>query len=239
MIASKDFDKINWPVDLSTSLIEQLAAIAQVKTELTTKELDDSGIAHQGISFILQGTATICMQTPQLKTVNNIVMGKGDWFGSYDIEEASYTPFFLTQIDKLTLIHFKNTHLQRIANNNIEIYKWFHALSFSAKAKWLQSQLIMTENILCRVAYLLIEIIAHQKQLQGELPKILLSQQQISRITGISRPRVNEAIKQLERNNLLYLARGCIYINDITGLGNQLNNIDLSIRDPRIYDSSL
>ena len=209
MLTVKDVEKINWPVDLSTSLIKQLNAVAQIKSDLTSKELDDSGIAHQGISYILQGTATICMQTPNLKTVNNIVMGKGDWFGSYDIEEASYPPFFLTQIDKLKLIHFKNSHLQRIAHSNIEIYKWFHILSFSAKTKWLQSQLIMSENIRCRVSYLLIEIIAHQKQLQGELPKILTSQQQISRITGITRQRVNEAIKQLERKELLYLVRGC------------------------------
>ena len=151
MIAGKDFDQINWNVDLSTSLIEKLMAIAQVKSNLVSKELDNPGIANQGISFILQGTATVCLQTLQLKTVNNIVMGKGDWFGSYNIEDGSYTPFFLTQVDKLELIHFNNAHLQRIANNNIEIYKWFYALSFSAKAKWLQSQLIMTENIVCRV----------------------------------------------------------------------------------------
>ncbi|RTR40965.1 Crp/Fnr family transcriptional regulator [Shewanella canadensis] len=233
MIDSKLASKLHWATELSSDLTNKLLSIAQFKNKMKPSDLDDSSIAHQGISFILEGTVTICMQTPNLKTVNNIVMGQGDWFGSYDIESASYTPFFLNEIVPLSLIHFKNSDMQLLAKDNVEMYKWFHSHSFAAKAKWLQSQLMMSENILSRVVYLLLELAAHIPFLIGETPRFFVSQQQLSRITGIARQRVNESIKQLEREHLVHLDRGCIYLNDISGLGNKLANVDLSIRDPR------
>ena len=62
-----------------------------------------------------------------------------------------------------------------------------------------------------------------------------MSQRQISRITGIARQRVNEAIKQLEKECLVHLGQGCIYLNDITALAHKLDDLDLSIRDPRTF----
>ncbi|WP_041421807.1 Crp/Fnr family transcriptional regulator [Shewanella sediminis] len=233
MIDSALSNKLQWRTELSPELINKLLSIAQLRSKLTASELDDSSIAHQGISFILEGTVTICMQTPNLKTVNNIVMGQGDWFGSYDIKNAGYTPFFLTEIEPVRLIHFENSDLQRLAGENIEIYKWFHSLSFEAKAKWLQSQLMMSENLPSRIVYLLIELAAHIPFITGQIPKLSVSQQQISQITGIARQRVNETIKLLEKEKLVHLERGCIYLTDLTGLGNKLEDVDLSIRDPR------
>jgi len=233
MLPKNIVDVIDWPIHLSDSLIKQLTFIGEIKENLTNKQLDNSEIAHQGITFIVEGTATICLQTPSLKTVNNIVMGKGDWFGNYDIIDTSYTPFFISEVDQLTLVHFKNSKLKKISENTPEAYKWFHSLFFTAKDKWLQSQLIMFENITIRVVYLLIELSVHQKYIKGETPKIMISQQHISRITGITRQRVNETIKQLEKKDLLYLARGCIYLSDLKRLYSELNGVDLSVRDPR------
>lgn len=233
MIDSVLSNKLHWTTELSPDLTHKLLSIAQLRSKLTASELDDSSIAHQGVSFILEGTVTICMQTPNLKTVNNIVMGQGDWFGNYDSENASYTPFFLTEIEPVRLIHFKNSDLQQLAEENIELYKWFHSLSFEAKAKWLQSQLMMSENLRSRITYLLIELAAHIPFITGQIPKLSVSQQQISQITGIARQRVNETIKQLEKDKLVHLERGGIYLTDLTGLGNTLKDVDLSIRDPR------
>ncbi len=233
MIDSALSSKLHWTTELSPDLTYKLLSIAQLRSKLTASELDDSSIAHQGISFILEGTVTICMQTPNLKTVNNIVMGQGDWFGSYDSKDASYTPFFLTEIEPVRLIHFKNADLQRLTHENLEIYKWFHSLSFEAKAKWLQSQLMMIENLRSRIVYLLIELAAHIPFITGQIPKLSVSQQQFSQITGIARQRVNETLKQLEKEQLVHLERSCIYLTDLTGLGNTLNDVDLSIRDPR------
>ncbi|QQX82435.1 Crp/Fnr family transcriptional regulator [Shewanella sp. KX20019] len=234
VIDSKLLKAINWNTELSADLTGKLLSIAQLKTQLTSSTMDGSSIAHQGASFIVEGTVTICLQTPNLKTVNNIVMGKGDWFGNYDSRNSLYTPFFITEIDAVTLIHFSNFDLHRLAQDNLEIYKWFHSLSLESKAKWLQSQLMMSENKLKRVVYLLLELAAHIPLIRGETPKIDLSQQQISQITGIARQRVNEVIKQLEKEKLVEIKRSCIYLTNLTGLGRVLDKVDLSIRDPRL-----
>lgn len=235
MIDSALADTINWTTKLSPELMTQLTSIAQVKKNLKTSELEGSDIAHQGISFILEGTVAICLQTPNLKTVNSVVMGKGGWFGGFEEGESDYTPFFISQIDPVSIVHFKNSQLQRIAEQHVEIYKWFHGMSFDVKAKWLQAQIIMSANTLSRVIYLLLEIATNKQKLQGEIPKIMISQQQISRITGIARQRVNEAIKQLEKEEMVHLGRGCIYLSDIAGLSAKLDDIDLSVSDPRSF----
>lgn len=239
MIDSVLAHSINWTTTLSPELMTQLTSIAQVKTNLKTSELEGSDIAHQGISFILEGTVAICLQTPNLKTVNNVIMGKGCWFGGFEEDESYYDPFFLSQIDDLSLVHFKNSQLQRIAEKNVEIYKWFHGMSFDVKAKWLQAQIIMSANTLSRVVYLLLEIATNKPKLQGEIPKIMISQQQVSRITGIARQRVNEAIKQLEKEGMVHLGRSCIYLTNIAGLSAKLEDVDLSINDPRSFFNAI
>lgn len=233
LIDSKLTEVIRWNTELSPTLVNRLLSIAQLKTQLKPSEMDGSTIAHQGASFILEGTVAIGMQTPSLKTVNNIVLGNGDWFGNYDAQNTS-SPFFITEVDSVKLIHFSNFDLHRLAQEDIEIYKWFHALSCAAKAKWLQSQLMMSEVKDKRIVYLLIELAAHIPNLLGEIPQIKISQQQISEITGIARQRVNETIKQLETEKLVELKRNCIYLTDLTGLGHKLDNVDLSIRNPRL-----
>jgi len=227
--------EINWTTTLSQTLIDQLVSIAQVKTNLKTSELEGSDIAHRGVSFITEGTVAICLQTPNLKTVNNVIRGKGHWFGGVEENESDYDPFFLSQIDTVSLIYFKQSQLQRLSENNVEVYKWLYGMSFDVKAKWLQAQIIMSANIQSRVIYLLLEIATNKPRFQGEIPKIMISQQQISRITGIARQRVNETIKQLEKERMLELGRSCIYLSNIAGLSSKLDSIDLSINDPRTF----
>lgn len=228
------YEQVCWSTDLSAQLKKQLLNISKTINTFNSDERQRSDIAHQGISYIVAGTTTICMQTPSLKTINNIVMGKGDWFGNYELESSTYAPFFLTEVEPVTLIHFPHSDMKRLLQDNIEMFKWFHSLSFAAKSKWLQAQLISHENIQIRVIYLLIELVAHLKFIRGQVPRITMSQLQISRITGIGRQRVNAVIKSLEKENLLYLERGCIHITNITSLGQKLDNVDLSIRDPRV-----
>ncbi|QFI38056.1 Crp/Fnr family transcriptional regulator [Moritella marina ATCC 15381] len=237
MIDSALAQTINWTTSLSPKLMEELVSIAQVKHNLTTSELEGSDIAHQGISFILKGTVAVCLQTPNLKTVNSVVVGKGCWFGGFEESDnvSDYKPFFISQIDPVSIVHFKNSQLERIASNNVEIYKWFHGMSFDVKAKWLQAQIIMSANTLSRVIYLLLEVANNRPKLQGEIPKIMISQQQISRITGIARQRVNEAIKQLEKDSMVELGRSCIYLTNIAALSSKLDSVDLSISDPRSF----
>ncbi len=117
---------------------------------------------------------------------------------------------------------------------NAEIYKWFYSLTFESKEKWLQSQLIYSANITERIVYQLIDILAHMNTKES-MVEISVSQQQLSDMTGIARQRVNEVMKELERNHLVTLYRGKIRIDSPQRLAAYMDGIDLSIRDPRLY----
>lgn len=226
-------NQLRWTTNLSAELSDELISVAK---RITTEKLclDSTNLINRGINFVERGTLAICIQTPNLKTANCLLVGQDGWFGNYIEPSASLLPFIFVEIEPCTIIHFNNERLRSICSRNNEIYKWFYSLTFESREKWLQSQLINSANITERVVYQLIEILAHIKDKRFPV-EISVSQQQLSDMTGIARQRVNEVLKDLERNHLVKLYRGKINIDSPHLLGNYLNNIDLSIRDPRQF----
>jgi CRP-like cAMP-binding protein len=226
--------QINWPTKLSDTIKHKLIEIAQYKTDFNTAGLDRCRIASRGVCYVISGTAAIYMQTPNLKTVNSIVIGKQQWFGNYQDEKNNLLSFFVAEVKPLDLVFFQSEDIQRLMSSDLEVFKWLYHVANQLQAKCLQSQLVTTENKETRVVYLLIELAVHQQRLQGAIPKIEVSQQQLSIITGIARQRVNEVLKKLEEVDFIRLERNCIHLLDLKGLGAMLHHIDLSIRDPRL-----
>jgi predicted XRE-type DNA-binding protein len=138
----------------------------------------------------------------------------------------------MIEIEPCSIVHFSNQKLTPITRKNNEIFKWFYSLTFESREKWLQSQIINNANITERIVYQLIEILAHISSKSMPM-EIAISQQQLSDMTGIARQRVNEVMKELERNQMVSLHRAKIIINSIEKLARYLDDMDLSIRDPR------
>lgn len=229
MIQLEIAKNIIWPTTLSNNTKRKLIEIAQCKTEFT----DNRQMFSDGVCYIYQGTAAICMQAKNLKTVNNMVMGKQEWFGDCQSVKNNLLSFSLSEIEPLNLVFFPSNQLVRLMESDLEVVKWLYHVVNMSQQKWRQSQLLSSENKLVKISYLLIELAIHQKHIKGVFPKIAISQQQISIIIGIARQRVNEALKQLEGLGYIELERNSIYITDLKGLCGILNGIDLSIRDPR------
>ncbi|ELV8757005.1 Crp/Fnr family transcriptional regulator [Vibrio vulnificus] len=221
MRSKVDESAIRWTTQLSSHLTQNLASIAQRKA-LKGSQLNNSNLLNQGVNFLEQGTLAVCIQTPNLKTANCLVIGTGGWFGNYSDNRTSLSSFVFIEIEPCRVINFDNTSLRQLAKSHDEIYKW------------LQSQLINSESILVRVVYQLIEILVH-KGIKTEPLSLAISQQQLSEMTGIARQRVNEVLKRLERENSIKLNRVEILILDLPQLFLHLDGIDLSLRDPRNF----
>ncbi|MCL9776895.1 Crp/Fnr family transcriptional regulator [Vibrio methylphosphonaticus] len=233
MTDNVDSQNLRWTTELSSALKQQLVTLAKRK-QVVERDLDNSRLINQGVNFLEQGTLAVCIQTPNLKTANCIIIGKGGWFGNYIDSTSSLSSFVFIEIEPCTVVNFNNEQLRDITKSSHEIYKWFYSLTFESRAKWLQSQLINSEALNVRVVYQILEILAHLDQ-HRTCNEIAISQQQLSEMTGIARQRVNEVMKQLERARLVELNRSKIIINDVSQLSNQLDGIDLSIRDPRHF----
>ncbi|AYV23948.1 MULTISPECIES: Crp/Fnr family transcriptional regulator [Vibrio] len=226
-------EQLRWTTSLSPELSQELVSVAQ-RISIEDPALASSSLINRGINFIESGTLAICIQTPNLKTANCLLVGQDGWFGNYIDPNASLLPFIFIEIEPCSIIHFSNQRLRPICEKNAEIYKWFYSLTFESKEKWLQSQLIYSANITERIVYQLIDILAHMNTKES-MVEISVSQQQLSDMTGIARQRVNEVMKELERNHLVTLYRGKIRIDSPQRLAAYMDGIDLSIRDPRLY----
>lgn len=226
-------EQLRWTTSLSPELSQELVSVAQ-RISIEDPALASSSLINRGINFIESGTLAICIQTPNLKTANCLLVGQDGWFGNYIDPNASLLPFIFIEIEPCSIIHFSNQRLRPICEKNAEIYKWFYSLTFESKEKWLQSQLIYSANITERIVYQLIDILAHMNTKES-MVEISVSQQQLSDMTGIARQRVNEVMKELERNQLVTLYRGKIRIDSPQRLAAYMDGIDLSIRDPRRY----
>lgn len=230
MIQLEIAKKIIWPTTLSNNTKRKLIEIAQCKTEFT----DSNQMFSDGVCYIYQGTAVICMQTKNLKTVNSMVMGKQEWFGECQSVKHNLLSFSLSEIESLNLVFFPRNQLNRLMESDLEVVKWLYHVVNASQQKWRQSLLLSSENKKIKIIYLLIELAIQQKNIKGVFPKISISQQQMSIIIGIARQRVNEALKELESAGYIELERNSIYITDYVGLCSTLDNTDLSIRDPRV-----
>ncbi|MGX9521397.1 Crp/Fnr family transcriptional regulator [Vibrio mediterranei] len=226
-------EQLRWTTSLSPELSQELVSVAQ-RISIEDPALASSSLINRGINFIESGTLAICIQTPNLKTANCLLVGQDGWFGNYIDPNASLLPFIFIEIEPCSIIHFSNQRLRPICEKNAEIYKWFYSLTFESKEKWLQSQLIYSANITERIVYQLIDILAHMNTKES-MVEISVSQQQLSDMTGIARQRVNEVMKELERNQLVTLYRGKVRIDSPQRLAAYMDDIDLSIRDPRLY----
>ncbi|MGE6650174.1 Crp/Fnr family transcriptional regulator [Shewanella colwelliana] len=225
--------QFRWTAELSSNLKHELAMVGK-REHIVTNDLGNARLINQGVNFLEKGTLAVCIQTPNLKTANCIVIGKGGWFGNYIDVAASLSSFIFIEIEPCTVINFNNDKLREITLKQNEVYKWFYSLTFESRGKWLQSQLVNSESLRVRVVFQLIEILTHLDK-RRTCNEINVSQQQLSEMTGIARQRVNQVMKQLEHENLVELTRGKIVIKDLQLLSNQLDGIDLSIRDPRIF----
>ncbi|MCF4173620.1 Crp/Fnr family transcriptional regulator [Vibrio sp. McD22-P3] len=226
-------EQLRWTTSLSPELSQELVSVAQ-RISIEDPALTSPSLINRGINFIERGTLAICIQTPNLKTANCLLVGQDGWFGNYIDPNASLLPFIFIEIEPCSIIHFSNQRLRPICEKNAEIYKWFYSLTFESKEKWLQSQLIYSANITERIVYQLIDILAHMNTKES-MVEISVSQQQLSDMTGIARQRVNEVMKELERSQLVTLYRGKIRIDSPQKLAAYMDDIDLSIRDPRLY----
>lgn len=230
----QDTNQITWPTSLSDDFKSQLLKLGTKKTLYANQHIVLQELASSGVSYFINGTVVVTMQTPFAKTINNMVFSCSDWFGDYLPDEESNLSFKFSVLDVVEIIHFDNQKLRALLDEYTETYQWLYYISVESRPKWLQSQLLSSENKDIRVVYLLLELAIHE--IKPNMPRILsISQQMLSEMIGISRQRVNEVLVALQSKNLVKLERNAIEFIDFDGLLKLLDDVDLSFRNPQSF----
>ncbi|OCH63157.1 Crp/Fnr family transcriptional regulator [Vibrio splendidus] len=225
-------EQIQWPCELSADLIESLLDIAVFKSGVDSFEITKKFQNLPGVFYILSGSAGICFSTENMKSLSGGVIGRGDWMGALSIH-ADYNLFAVAEeVEPITMVLFPASKVLELAERKCMVYKWLLHCGTKAQSIWMQAYLSSIHEKEQKTIYVLLELAARQTNIAGATVSINISQIQLSSITGISRPRLNEVLKGIEQQGLVKIQRGKVFITDVKGLYEHISPMNLMIRDP-------
>ncbi|WP_409422291.1 Crp/Fnr family transcriptional regulator [Pseudaeromonas sp. ZJS20] len=220
----------DWPGDISTRVQQALLALAR-PVDLMQQHSRLSEIP--GIFYLEQGAVLMAVPDGEMKSSIGMALGPGDWWGIHAFDPASPRLFALMELVAQPVVWlFPKAEVEQLASRQPEVYKWLFAIALRLHGLRMQLHLNSWHSLPQRVAYLLLHLGERCGQPQADGLQLPVSQQQLSQLAGISRPRLNEVLKQFEGQGLLQLGRGQIRLLDIPGLRAPLQSLNLMFHDP-------
>lgn len=212
---------ILWPCELSHELKQSLLESATVLSGLPDRASSRMG----GVFYIVHGLLSVSFSSENTNTMNANLIGKESWLGASMMTSGIPRNAVVDELLPLSLVYFPKDKIDKLAQTNFEVYKWLYFSSLETQNDWLQAQICSLYDKQSRVIFSLLEISRHLPSVQGSLIKIDISQRQLSQISGISRPRLNEVLKYLEQQGEIGLERGSIHLLEPESLSRRLKNI--------------
>ena len=192
-----------------------------------------NGFFHlSGIFYLKSGRFTISIPQKNMETMYSFVFEPKHWFGSMSIMKFPSPFVMIHEVEKAKVMHIPENKLMEIAGKDPSIYKWLLKIATDNFPFWLQVPVITACSKDVRVIYYLTTLLP-QRTTNDNHAELTISQQEISEICGLSRPRVNEVLKELEQQGILQLSYKKIKITDVKRFFERLDNVDLAFYDPR------
>ncbi|MGF1756399.1 Crp/Fnr family transcriptional regulator [Photobacterium sagamiensis] len=226
-------DQIQWPCEISHSLKTQLVEISSIIHGVDKFICTRQMASVPAVYYVQEGVASFRLCSEGIKGVNSLLIGPGDWIGGSAIAQDMKLFVSVEEIESMSLVSFPKEKIFKLAQSNNEVYKWLYYCAMEIQKILLQAQISSLYDREIRTVYALLDIANRVKSVKGSMSTIKISQHQLSLITGISRPRVNEVLKSLEKKGEIIIQRECIYLADLQALGARIENLNLMFNDPR------
>lgn len=226
-------EDIQWPAPLSESLKQKLLNIAFYGNDFKPKIPVNNKTKNPGVYYFISGLATFSYSTPNMKNIRGCVFGRGDWLGANSLYNERGLYLVPEEIEKVSFLYFPKERINKLIESTPEVYQWLFYCVGNAQPKIMQSQLTAMHDKTSRIVYTLLELARYTPLLLGSSSFIRISQQQLSTVTGLSRPRINEVLKSLEKLGQISLQRGSIHLLDLPALGKHLETLNTMFHDPR------
>ncbi|ALO35201.1 hypothetical protein CMT41_11060 [Colwellia sp. MT41] len=230
-------DDIVWPCELSLSLKKSLLSIASIKHGVTSLGGSPKHPFCSDICYLFEGVAVLCTSTPNTSTTVGGVIGPQDWIGVGSMDESDRPIYTTEEIVPVVLMAFPNKLLLNLAAQDSEVFKFLFYIAQALLKKWTQAAATVIHDKEMRIVYSLLELLVLHPKKGDVIPPIKISQQQLALLSGLSRHRVNEVLKELEIAEEIEIARGSLRIINLPKLAARLNNLNVSLRDPRQFIS--
>ncbi|WP_421207333.1 Crp/Fnr family transcriptional regulator [Aeromonas sp. 601027] len=222
---------IEWPCTLQQSTQAHLLAMLK---SIEIRQLD-SGLP--GIIYVHSGCLVSYASNVTLDNSLGLLYGAGSWFGIQVIHNNRYNPQIMYEPLRPTqLFLLPKAEIERSLLKNIEIYKFLFFISQRIGRLSLQMGSNALHSLISRIIYVLLELSAKSSENNATPLTIKITQQKLSQIVGISRPRLNEVLQDLVVSGELSLERGTIKINKPDKLKARLHKFHLMFNDPTESD---
>lgn len=227
-MTESSINNIQWPCELSDNLKRQLLNIARPCKGTPNIQ------KKTGIYYVTRGLSIMYYTTDYMNNNLGFVIGAHDWLGASRI--PNNTKLFLQTIviEPEEYLFFQNHKISQLAEINPEVYKLLYYCLANIQPVHLQGQLTSMQNKEVRVVYTLLALAKKKQTINGAKISLQITQEQLSLATGLSRPRINEVLKQIENSHEISITRGKICILDIIALGNRLDHALMMFYDPRV-----
>lgn len=183
-----------------------------------------------GVTYLKKGIIAITFGNENTNTMNSGIYGEGSWLGSSMINQSVHLHASIEELEPVEVIYFPKERIDALAATDPFVYKWLYHCSVKAQQQWLFAQITSLHDRQTRVVFTLLEIARLMKTVKGSFIKVSASQKQLSAITGISRPRLNEVLKMLESSGEISIERGSIHLIEPSKLQHRLSVLDGTIR---------
>ncbi|ALO35296.1 hypothetical protein CMT41_11615 [Colwellia sp. MT41] len=197
------------------------------KVKLTTGFFNFSGLI-----YLKKGRFSFSLPQRNLDTLYSFIVEQNGWFGGLTLMQLPHPFLLINEIEPVELLYIPKDRLTKIADAHPLIYKWLLNIAAHNIPQWLQVPIIALSNKNIRVLYCLATLLPLNKR-DSSLIEIDASQQKISDICGLSRPRVNQVLKKLEQQELIKVQHKKIIIQSTTALFKLLDEANLCFYDPR------
>ncbi|MGL4754914.1 MAG: Crp/Fnr family transcriptional regulator [Aeromonadaceae bacterium] len=186
-----------------------------------------------GIFYVQSGCVVGYATNEAMDNSLGLVFGHGSWFGIQYIDNPDYAPVELFETLLPTRLWlFPKAALQPLLEQEPALYKLLFFISQQIGRMTLQLGNNTLFSLTTRVTYLLLELANQHGLLDHPQPTIKLTQQHLSQIAGISRPRVNEVLRLLADGNEIAVRRGEIQLLDFAALKARLPDFSVMYHDP-------
>ncbi|MFC3913889.1 Crp/Fnr family transcriptional regulator [Pseudaeromonas sharmana] len=219
--------EIQWPCPLPDATKASLLQIA--------RPFDPSRLMGPmpGIFYVLSGCVVGYATNEAMDNSLGLIFGHGSWFGIQYIDNPEYAPVELFETLLPTrLLLFPKDSLQFLLEKEPLVYKLLFFISQQIGRMTLQ---IGSNTLFClttRVTYLLLELARQHALVEDSHPVLKITQQRLSQIAGISRPRVNEVLNVLADAGEIAIRRGEILLLDFTAMKARLPQFSFMYHDP-------
>lgn len=216
--------QISWPCELSEQTKAEILDLAIELEGIEKYATLLDGDHQRGLFYCAQGLGAFATTSLDNRPLASFIFGKQMWVGAVAIEIFPKINLYTCELEPIRSLFFPKKDLNELAKTNSEIYKLLYSIMRTNTPKLVQGMHLSFYGIEERIAFFLLELARSKKNTDLPRIEIKITQQQLSEIANVSRPRVNEVLNKFSQRELIELVRGKMIISNYAGLNKALED---------------